>query len=170
MIMSNRFLKDNIEAFQVFRYQVELLNELYSKYKAILTSLENEYIIQKATSIKMQKDEYKFVLSKAKNNKFFTYDIVPYFVKDREDKGFITKGQEVNFDMVLIRLVKVKDFSIDFTKSRISNIKNANENINFNDDDINVKQKIKNIKFSFDEYGNAIQIKILVKKIKGADV
>jgi hypothetical protein len=166
MIMSNRFLKDKIEAFQVFLDQVEKLNESYPQYIDILKNLEEEYKINRKPSLLNQINEYKFILSKAENNKFYSFKTVSNFVQEREDEGFITKGQEVNFDMVLIRLVKIKDFSIDFTKSRISNVKSANENIIYGVDKENPKQKIKNIGYTIDENGIAKAKVEEKKKIK----
>lgn len=155
MVMSDRFLKDKIESFQIFLEQVNALNELYPNYISILKNLEDEYLTRKSPSIKMQIEEYKFIISKTINNKFFSFNIVPNFIKDREDKGNITKEQEVNFDMILIRLVKIKDFSIDFTKTRISNVKKANENIEFGNDENIKKKSIKNIKYNINENGEA---------------
>ena len=163
MIMSNRFLRDKTSHFQIFLSQLESLNENYPLYIQQLDDLKTEYIVNKIPSLKLKIDELEFILSKTIDNKFFTYNIVPNFVKDREDKGFITKEQEVIFDMVLIRLVKIKDFSIDFTKSRILKLKTALD-LEFNDDknDIEViedkENKIKNIRFTIDKNGKATPI------------
>jgi superfamily II DNA or RNA helicase len=162
MIMSNRYDKSKIESFQVFKEQVEDLNELYESYTKILKSLKKEYETNKKPSLKIQIDEYQFILSKAINGKFYSFENVNNFVKERtKDDAEFTKEQEVNFGMVRIRLVKVKDFSIDFIKSRVSKIKKDIYDVE--EDEENPKQKIKNIGYLIDANGNAI-VKVEEKK------